>query len=90
MEGGYDEGYRICKCFWGTDPGRLVKHIEQYIDYFSGLMVLDVGCGEGKNAIYLSRLGAKVHAIDISERGIFNAKAAWPDFEKVSCVLNDT
>jgi tellurite methyltransferase len=32
--------------------------------------VLDLGCGEGRNALYLAGLGHRVHAMDISAAGI--------------------
>lgn len=36
--------------------------------------VLDVGCGEGRNSIFMAKLGNKVDAFDISENGIEKAK----------------
>ena len=36
--------------------------------------ILDVGCGEGRNSIFLSEHGHKVDAFDISEAGIEKAK----------------
>ena len=36
--------------------------------------VLDVGCGEGRNAIFMAKLGCQVDAFDISENGIAEAK----------------
>lgn len=36
--------------------------------------VLDVGCGEGRNAIFMAKLGNNVDAFDISENGIEKAK----------------
>jgi 2-polyprenyl-3-methyl-5-hydroxy-6-metoxy-1,4-benzoquinol methylase len=41
--------------------------------------VLDAGCGEGKNAAFLAKAGAKVRAIDVSPYAIANARKAWPD-----------
>jgi SAM-dependent methyltransferase len=41
--------------------------------------VLDLGCGEGKNAVFLASLGCIVEAWDISAAALSNAKAAWPD-----------
>ena len=35
-----------------------------------GSCILDLGCGEGRNAIYLAQLGFKVMANDISKPGI--------------------
>jgi tellurite methyltransferase len=47
----------------------------EFTDYFSGrdcsgLVALDLGCGEGRYAIYLAELGCKVLAIDRSTVGI--------------------
>ena len=82
-DGGYDEGYKACPCFWGSGPGSLVNRLTRHLDEFSGLAVLDAGCGEGKNAIFLARSGARVDAYDISEYGIANAKRAWHDHRLV-------
>lgn len=39
-----------------------------------GMKALDIGCGEGRNAIYLAELGLDVYAFDISEAGIEKLK----------------
>lgn len=75
MQGGYEDGYRSCSCFWGEGPGSLIAVLESEGIDFRGMSVLDAGCGEGKNAIYLAQKGANVLAIDISETAIGNAKA---------------
>jgi ubiquinone/menaquinone biosynthesis C-methylase UbiE len=87
--GGYDDGYRACKCFWGTQPSSLI--VEQFAECvdLSGRSVLDAGCGEGKNAIFLARKGASVVAIDVSSAAIANAKRAWPDYKRVDWVNAD-
>lgn len=36
--------------------------------------VLDVGCGEGRNSLFLAKLGCRVDAFDLSENGIAKAK----------------
>jgi len=86
LDGGYDEGYRACPCFWGDKPGSLVAQllIEQN---FAGKFVLDLGCGEGKNAAAFARAGASVTAIDCSELAISNGKAAFRDLE-ISCLAS--
>lgn len=42
-------------------------------------MVLDAGCGEGRNAVYLAGRGALVHAVDVSATALANGRAQWPD-----------
>lgn len=88
-EGGYDDGYRMCPCFWGKKPGSLVALLEKHLGKWQDLHILDIGCGEGKNAIYLARLGAKVDAIDISAFAIANAKRAWTDKDNVNWIVYD-
>ncbi len=75
--GGYDTSYQRCPCFWGTEPGRLVRLLADSTD-LAGAQVLDLGCGEGKNAAFLANLGCVVEAWDISAAALNNAKAAWP------------
>ncbi len=40
-----------------------------------GSWVLDVGCGEGRNAVFLTEQGHKVDAFDVSDSGIEKAKS---------------
>ena len=72
MNGGYEAGYLACPCFWGRDPGRLVRHLSKYLADFRNIIVLDAGCGEGKNAAFLAKQGAHVRAVDVSEAAIRN------------------
>lgn len=78
LNGGYDDGYRACHCFWGTKLGSLVERFLED-NSIEGKRVLDAGCGEGKNAAALSKLGAKVDAIDCSEAALKNAHIAFGD-----------
>lgn len=77
MDGGYDTGYRACPCFWGRTPGSLVLLLEEIVGNFNGLNILDLGCGEGKNAFYLAARGGTVRAIELSEFALFNARNTW-------------
>ena len=77
MNGGYDDGYRVCPCFWGTEPGTFVQRLRRQMVTFSGLRILDAGCGEGKNAACLAREGAIVDAIDLSELAVRNGRQLW-------------
>lgn len=78
MSGGYDKGYEVCPCFWGTDPGSLLKKLEHYTP-LENTHILDIGCGEGKNAVYCHQKGAAVRALDVSHFAISNAKLNWKD-----------
>ena len=87
--GGYDEGYSACPCFWGTEPSSLVERFVQDVNV-AGSLVLDLGCGEGKNAFFLADLGARVIATDISMFAIANARRFRPlKHPRVSLILGD-
>ncbi len=60
----YDEAYRNTIAFFGESPDPLIDDFIQILD--PGLRVLDVGCGQGRNALHLARQGFGVTAIDPS------------------------
>jgi ubiquinone/menaquinone biosynthesis C-methylase UbiE len=79
--GGYDDGYAVCPCFWGREPGTFVARLLAGLPDVAGLRVLDAGCGEGKNAHALATRAAKVTAVDCSALALRNARAIWPEDE---------
>src|SRR5260221_14544035 len=85
--GGYDDGYSRCACFWGRSPGSLVQRFIAKVPC-KGLCVLDLGCGEGKNAYALAHAGALVTAVDCSELAIANGRRAFADGE-IEWVVSD-
>lgn len=87
-DGGYDDGYSAVPCFWGTDPGSLIVEFLKEIGVAKGSRVLDLGCGEGKNAVAFSKAGCLVDAVDCSDRAIENGRAAFPD-PTISWLLDD-
>lgn len=87
MDGGYDEGYYACPCFWGHSPGSLVVKLLTKHDV-AGWQVLDLGCGEGKNAAALARAGAHVTAIDCSEIAISHGRQAFPN-PRINWIVGD-
>ncbi|PWU08166.1 MAG: class I SAM-dependent methyltransferase [Verrucomicrobia bacterium] len=89
MNGDYDLGYLASNCFWGRDPGRLVRSLQKYVTDFSGVRVLDAGCGEGKNAAFLAQRGALVRAVDISEAALANGQSAFGAISGIQWELSD-
>ncbi len=88
MDGGYDSGYAACPCFWGREPGSLIKKLVE-LRAVRGLEVLDAGCGEGKNAAFLARHGAQVRAVEVSQRALDNARATWGNAGAIRWELGD-
>lgn len=76
-DGGYDEGYRNCPCFWGNEPGSLVRLLFDRIRSFDGFKCLDAGSGEGKNAASMAVHGGIVDAIEVSDLAQKNGAAIW-------------
>ncbi len=53
---------------WGENPGRLVARTGDYVK--PGGKVLDAGCGDGKNALFLEQQGFSVVGYDASPHAI--------------------
>ena len=58
-----------------STPHALGDPTAQFVDFFkdvdgSGLSVLDVGCGQGRDALFIARLGHSVTGVDLSPNGI--------------------
>jgi len=62
----YDEYYKERNYFGEPYPGL----VEFFKRYESKCKVLDLGCGQGRDALFLGRLGYTVKGIDISKIGI--------------------
>lgn len=80
IDGGYDQGYRAIKGFWGREPGSLVAEFLRTRNAV-GLAVLDVGAGEGKNAAAFAGSGARVDALECSSAAIRNGLELFPRAE---------
>ncbi len=77
MNGGYDDGYSQCPCFWGRSAGSLVRAFISDIPATQDLQVLDLGCGEGKNANAFATAGVRVVAVDCSALAVANGQRAF-------------
>lgn len=59
---------------WGGEPNKLLQRIYNLTD--SGSEFLDLGCGQGRDALFMLRKGFKVTAVDNSQEGIKKVKQA--------------
>lgn len=70
----YEEQYRIPDYYWGTEPNSSCYQILQLMPPTRPLKVLDIGCGEGKDAVFLARNGYEVTAFDVTDAGMEKTK----------------
>ncbi|MHA1961048.1 MAG: class I SAM-dependent methyltransferase [Candidatus Thorarchaeota archaeon] len=63
----WERAYREVSSLWGLEPDwRLVE----YAPFIPKGKVLDLGSGEGRNALFFASMGYEVECIDISETAI--------------------
>ena len=60
--------------YWGVNPSQMCLKIISLMPPDKRLKVLDIGCGEGKDAVFFARCGYDVSAFDISDTGIEKTK----------------
>lgn len=70
----YDNRYLTEDYYWGLRPNRLCFRLMELLPPVKPYRVLDAGCGEGKDAVFLAKCGYAVTAFDISEPGIEKAR----------------
>jgi SAM-dependent methyltransferase/tRNA A-37 threonylcarbamoyl transferase component Bud32 len=68
----YDKLYETLGFLWPYQPGRMVLAAAEYMK--SPGRCLDLGCGDGKNMLYLEKLNWKVDGVDLSQYAITAAK----------------
>ncbi len=67
----YDVQYSKPHSYWGDQPNLLVPLVSSHLAPNSRILV--VGCGEGRDAIFLARLDFEVVATEISASGLERA-----------------
>lgn len=69
----WDEKFSNNNYLFGKAPAKFLAQNYQFIS--SGSTVLDVGMGEGRNAVFMAQKGYKVTGIDISSVAVKKARA---------------
>ena len=70
----YEDDYRKDAYFWGVEPNTTCLKVIELMPPSKPLKLLDIGCGEGKDAVFFARCGYDVSAFDISEAGLEKTK----------------
>ena len=66
----YEKWYEGDEYYWGVDPGDFLDELISLLPPSGDTKVLDIGCGEGKDAVYMAQKGYNVSAFDLTENGI--------------------
>lgn len=66
----YEERYSAEDYYWGLVPSSLCYEALRLLPPVKPLRVLDIGCGEGKDAVFFARNGYAVSAFDVAESGL--------------------
>ncbi|MEK4249059.1 helix-turn-helix domain-containing protein [Paenibacillus sp. FSL W7-1287] len=81
----YEEEYKTQEYYWGKEPNKACYQVLQLMPPTKHLKLLDVGCGEGKDAVFFARNGYDVSAFDVSDAGIEKTRSLA---EKVGVHVN--
>lgn len=66
----WDERYRVSGLVWGVEPNQFVRELCERLPIGHAV---DLACGEGRNSLWLARLGWYVTGVDYSEVAIQRA-----------------
>ena len=66
----YEKWYEGDEYYWGLEPGEFLECLIGLCPPSGNTKVLDIGCGEGKDAVYMAQKGYDVTAFDLTDNGI--------------------
>lgn len=72
--GQYGSRYNQEDYYWGLEPSGMCYEVMKLLPPIRPLRVLDIGCGEGKDAVFFARNGYEVTAFDIAQSGLDKAQ----------------
>ncbi|MFH2054445.1 MAG: methyltransferase domain-containing protein, partial [bacterium] len=67
MSKDYEKAYSKSELYWGSQPSDLVR---RFIEFAPQGRALDLGGGEGRDALFLAEQGFRVTIVDIAESGV--------------------
>lgn len=70
----YEKKYNGQDYYWGITPNRLCYEVMKLKPPVKPYRVLDIGCGEGKDAVFLAKNGYIVSAFDAAKKGLEKAR----------------
>ncbi len=70
----YEKLYEADDYYWGTEPADFLELLINLKRPRPGMKIHDIGCGEGKDAVYMAKRGYTVTAFDLTESGIAKTK----------------
>ncbi len=70
----YEQKYKGEEYYWGIAPSQMCYEIMKLRPPVKPYRVLDIGCGEGKDSVFLARNGYQVTAFDVADTGLEKAK----------------
>ena len=71
----YENKYRADGYYWGKEPSDTARKLLDLLRPAANhrLRLIDLGCGEGRNAVYFARHGFRVTGLDLSPTGLRKA-----------------
>lgn len=86
INGSFEEEYKTTKSYWGDSPSSVIR---KYATSLKQGSILDVGAGDGRNALFLANKGYAVYALDVSETGLLNIseKVADNKFPAITTIV---
>ncbi len=70
MSNQYDQRYAHDSFYWGKKPSSFCLKVLELMPPDRPLRLLDIGCGEGRNAVFFARNGYQVTAFDLAAPGV--------------------